>query len=248
MLRKLVVVIAGVSILASAALAGESLSPAPPSSRDKGAPAEVASTDSALEALLARMDAKARETKTLQADITVTNTENFSGRQSVRSGKIYVRKPSDLFLDLESPYPRKIWISSDAVTDYRPDLKTGDRVKLAAGAQRPQVIGLSTTADELRQSFNITLAPPNEKPKEYTLTLTPKENAKVDFTSAEVEIDAATLLPVSIVQKNKDLDETKTYTFVAVKVNPRLAESLFEPKFPRDADIQEHEGEGWKGP
>ena len=230
-----------------AGLEAEQVAPAPPSSRDAKAQAESQSTESMLNDLLTRMDAKAREIKTLEADITVTNVENFSGRHFERTGKIRVRKPSDLFLDLEKPYPRKVWISAAEIVDYRPDLKTGNRLKLAAGSDRPQVIGLSTTAAELKESFDITLAPPNEKPKEYSLTLVPKAGVKVDFTSAEVMIDAATLLPVTIVQKNKDLDETKTYAFTGTKVNSRIADSLFEPKFPKDADIQEDDGD-WTGP
>ena len=158
-----------------------------------------------------------------------------------------MRKPHSLLLDLATPYPRKIWISADAIVDYRVDLKTGDRVKFAQGAEKPKVIGISTTSAELRESFDLSLAAPGERPKEYMLTLIPKEGVKTDFTSAEVTLDAATLLPISIVQKNADLDETKTYSFSDFKVNPRLAEGLFEPKLPSDADIQEAEGD-WKGP
>lgn len=205
------------------------------------------STASQLDIVLWKMDARAKEIRTLEADITITNVENFSGRRSVRSGKVYVRKPDDLAIDIQKPYPRKIWITREQILDYRPDLKTGDRVALAKDTERPQVIGLSTTVAELRESFDITLAPPSEKPREYTLTLTPRALIKADFTSAEVTVDAANMLPIVIVQKNRDLDETKTYAFEKTKANPRLADSVFEPKLPGDADIQTHEG-GWKGP
>jgi outer membrane lipoprotein-sorting protein len=244
-MRRLLVHAFIVTLLAApACLAGST-----PASTDSvmGATAKGPSAESELDGVLARMDARAKEIQTLEADITITNVENFSGRQSVRSGKVYVRKPDDLALDITKPYPRKIWITAKEILDYRPDLKTGDRVALAKDAERPQVIGLSTTAADLKESFDITLAPTNEKPKEYTLTLVPKAGVKADFTSAEVTISAATMLPLVIVQKNKDLDETKTYAFENTKVNPRLPDSVFEPKLPKDADIQDHEGD-WKGP
>ena len=203
----------------------------------------------ALDDLLARMDGRAKDIKTVEADITITNEETFSGHKTDRSGKLYVKKPDTLLLDLVKPWPRRIWISSREIVDYRPDFKTGDRIILADDSgERPQVIGLSTTSDELRRDFHITLAPPGEKPAAYLLTLVPKESVSVDFTSAEVTIDAATLLPTTIIQKNAALDEVKTYALSEVKVNPRLSDRLFEPDLPKGADVEEHKVGDWKGP
>jgi outer membrane lipoprotein-sorting protein len=234
------------TLCAAVALAAESL----PSTDSSLCVAVAAPSDPALDDLLARMDARAKEIKTIEADISITNKENFSGRQSVRSGKVYVRKPDDLLLDLAKPYPRKIWITAKEIVDYRSDLNTGDRITLASddAGNRPQVIGLSTTAAELRRDFTLTLAPPAEKPARYVLTLVPKEGVKMDFTSADLTIDAKTLLPVSIVQFDKDSDDSKTFTLTNVKENPRLSGALFTPKFAPNPEIESHEPADWKGP
>ncbi len=209
----------------------------------------VSPVDAELEALLGRMDKASAEVTTIEADITITHTENFSGRESVRAGKIYVKKPSDMLIDLATPVARKIWISKEELVDYRSDLKTGARVKLTGDdTAGSQVLGLSTTSAELRESFVITLMPPGEKPAQYVLTLTPREGVKADFTEAVVTVDAKSLLPVPIEEKNSELDESKVYALSKTKKNPRLGDELFTPKFAKDAEIDDFTPGEYEGP
>jgi len=229
------------SALAAAAASTESMT---------GRPAEA--PDPALDALLARMDAKAKETKTVEADIAITTSDNFSGHETVRVGKLYLKKPDSIFIDLvrtDVSYPQKIWINSKEIVNYRPDQNTGEKMTLGdEKKEQATVIGLSTTSAELRADFSMALRPAPENAKEYVLVLTPKPTIKVDFTSAEVTIDSATLLPVKIIETNAELEEVKTYALSNVKVNPRLADRLFTPNYPKSADIEELSGADWKGP
>lgn len=202
----------------------------------------------ALEALLKEMDARAAEIRTLSADITITNRENFSGRESTRSGKLYLRKPGELFLDLvEKTYPRKIWILPDRLVEYNPDLGTAHVMELdsEAGADKG-VIGLDTTSEQLRDGFYVSLGASDDE-SVHLLQLVPKV-ARTDFSSAGVTLDAGTLLPVKVVQENADLDETKTFVLTNVRENPRLRDGLFEPNLPRGTSIETFEGESWRGP
>ena len=117
-----------------------------------------------VDSLLSNMDRRAKDIKTLTSDITITSQEAIpGGRKSVRTGRLYLRKPNDLFLDLtENGYARKVWVTGDSITDYSPDLKSAIKVDMAPGSDgKATVIGLSTTSDELRRQFDMTAEAPS---------------------------------------------------------------------------------------
>lgn len=215
------------------------------------AAAPATTGDPKVDALLANMDRRSKDIKTLTSDITITSQEDIpGGRKSVRTGKLYLRKPNDLYLDLtESGYARKIWITGNSITDYTPDLKSAIKVDMAPGSDgRATVIGLSTTSDELRRQFDMTAeAPSTQHPDSYILTLTPKEGRKFDFTSAGVTLDANSLFPRRIVQKNSDTGITKTYDISNVIENPRVRASMFEPDLARGTSVETYKAGNWKG-
>jgi outer membrane lipoprotein-sorting protein len=223
------------------------------SSAETAQPAPApAAPNPALDSLLAQMDRRTTEIKTLSADITITTQEAIpGGRKSVRIGKLYIRRPNDLYLDLrENSYPRKIWISADAIVDYSPDLNSAIKVELPRDAAgRPAIIGLSTTSKELREDFDMTAeAPTPTHPNTYTLTLTPKVGRRFrDFTSAAVTLDAHSLFPSRIVQKNADTGIDKIYDISAIDENPRLPAKTFEPNLSSKASVETYTMEKWKG-
>ncbi len=219
------------------------------------APAEVetaadkAPQQAALDRFIERLDRKAAAIRTLQADLTITNYYTFSGRKSVRSGGIYIRKPSDIFLDLKKDYPRKVWLTGSEIVDYNPDLGTAVKVELAKDGKKPEIIGLSTGFAELGNRFILTLDEPSgEKPACRILTLVPKPDVKADFTSTQLYIDAETLLPVKIVQKDSELDLVKTWGLSNIKENPRLPARLFKPRLARGTDVTVKKLGKWDGP
>jgi len=236
---------AGLSVL----LAGLCLACAAAGSAvEDAASAAPAETDPALEKFLARMDARAGEIDTLEAGLTYTRYEKFSERESVNTGKVYIRKPSDMYIEFTQPYPRRIWIRADYIVDYKVDLNSAERIELA-DENRPEIIGLSTRFGELKGDFDMTLEEPSEaRASTYILTLTPADGVEADFTSAVVEVDAESLLPVRVTEKNSRLEVDKTYTFTDIRENPRLRAALFKPDLRRDTAVTLHELGDWKGP
>lgn len=218
-----------------------------------GAALAPASTESAispeLRAILDRLDQSAAATRTLSADVAITHAETFTGHSTTRSGRIYLRKPDQLLLDLAKPYPQKTYVIGATIVDYRPDLRSADRVRLPADAEgRPAVIGLSMTSAELLKNFTISLYPGavSDLPEAKAIVVEPRPEVKTDFTSATIVLDPATYLPVRIIQKNDRLDETKTFQFANIRSNADLPSDLFDPKLPPDTAIEE--ANDWKGP
>jgi outer membrane lipoprotein-sorting protein len=232
---------------------------APVETEAAAAPAEAAPTGEAvatetisditeLEVFIRRVDEKADELRTLEAEVTYTKAEGFSGRESVYSGKVYVRKPHGMFVDFRKPYPRKVWFSENEILDYKEDLNTAEKVTLAEDGETPEIIGLTARFGEMRDRFAMSLEKKSRDGREFdVLTLVPLPDVEADFTSAEVEIDAVTLLPVKVEMKDDELDQTKTLEFSAIKENPRLRASVFEPKLRRDTDVEEFHLGDWKG-
>ena len=217
-----------------------------------GTPGEPAAQSraagAALDDFLARMDARSLELETLEADLSYSRRENFSGRESVSTGKMQVRKPSQMHIEFTEPYPRHIWIDEDYIVDYKVDLNSAEKIELSA-ENRPEIIGLSTRFGELRDDFTMSLEiPGGDHPSSYILTLEPAEGHDADFTSAEVEVDAESLLPVRVVEKNSRLDVDKTFAFSDIRENPRLQARLFEPRLRRDTAVTVRERGDGKGP
>ena len=206
-------------------------------------------TSAELDAVLARMDERTKNIRTMQAELVITKIEEFSGRKSQRAGTVYMRKPSDLYVELsEQGYPRRVWVSDKRLVDYRPDLKSAIEVALDGGGQkRPVVLGLATTAKELRENFHLTLEPPAENPETYTIKLAPRDERDFGFTSAEIVLDAKTLAPRQVIQRKSDLEEVETFDISGVKENPRLRDSVFEPNLPRGTSVDTYEAGKWKG-
>jgi outer membrane lipoprotein-sorting protein len=202
-----------------------------------------------LDAFLARLDKRQAPIERLSADITATNREDPPwGRESQpRSGRIYIRKPHDIHIDFTEPRARKIWISERQIVDYKPSLSTAEKVILAEDAGGPEIIGLSATFAELRERFDFALEKPGEKARFYTLTLTPKAEVEADFTEAKIEIDAQSLLPARIIQRDANLGMTKTFALSNIEENPRLSADLFEPKLRNGTDVAEYKLGDWKG-
>jgi outer membrane lipoprotein-sorting protein len=211
--------------------------------------ADVAPVDAELDAFLEKLDRRQAEIERLSADITITNVERFSGGRSARprSGRIYVRKPDSIFIDFTEPRLRKIWICDKEIVDYKPALSTAERVLLGEGADGPEIIGVSTTFADLRERFDFALTEPSDDDARYTLTLTPRPGLAADFTEAEIRIDAESLLPVEIVQKDDKAGIDKTFTLSRLKVNPRLSDGLFEVKLKSSVDVEEYRLGDWKG-
>lgn len=237
--KQLVIVLLAAFCLACAVAGGAVEDAAPPATD---------AAETALDKFIARMDARAVEIETLEADLTYTRRENFSERESVHTGKVHVRKPSDMHIEFTEPYPRHIWISADYIVDYKVDLNSAEKIELA-DENRPEIIGLSTRFGELRGDFDMTLEEPSEaRPSTCILTLTPAEGVEADLTSAVVEVDAESLLPVRVTEKDSRLDVDKTYAFTNIRENPRLRAGLFKPALRRDTAVTLHELGDWKGP
>ena len=215
---------------------------------EEGAAAGAGGQDQALEEFLRAIDERAESLETLEAGLTYTRRENFSGRTSVSTGRVYVRKPSDMFIEFTEPYPRRIWIRTDQIVDYKVDLNSAEVVELAPD-KNPEIIGLSTRFLELQENFHMTLGPEDDqRPSRRVLTLVPAEDVEADFTTAEVEIDTERLLPVSVTEKDGRLDVDKIFAFSDIRENPRLRAALFTPSLRRDTDVTVHELGDWTGP
>ena len=201
-----------------------------------------------LEAFLARLDKRQETIERLSADITITSVEEFSGRESTpRSGRLYIRKPHDIHVDLTQPRARKIWITEKEIVDYKPALSTAEKVVLGEDSAGPEIIGLSTTFDELRERFEFALQMPRGTPRFYTLKLEPKPDVEADFTRADIQIDARTLLPSEIVHHDDRLGMKKTFAFSNIEENPRLSDAVFEVKLKSGTSVAEFTTADWKG-
>lgn len=209
--------------------------------------ASAAPAGDELSDFLAKVDAKAEKLRSLSADLTYTRSEEFSNRARKRTGRIRMKKPDRLYIEFDRPYPRRIWITEKLIFDYKPDLNTAEKVILAEGGGGPEIIGLTTPLGELRERFDMELQGPSEPGGRSILILKPKEGVRADFTTARVFVDAKSLLPVKIVQKDERLGVTKTFEFSDIKENPKLPDKLFVPDVAKNTDVAEHRLGQWKG-
>ena len=208
--------------------------------------AAAAPVSDELSDFLAKVDAKAEKLQSLSADLTYTRAEEFSKRARKRTGRVRMKKPDRLYIEFDRPYPRRIWITEKLIFDYKTDLNTAEKVVLSKGGG-PEIIGLTTPLGELREQFDMELQEPSEPGGRRMLILKPKEGVRADFTTARVHVDAKSLLPVKIVQKDDRLGVTKTFEFSHLEENPKLPDKLFEPDVAKNTDVAEHRLGQWQG-
>lgn len=225
------------------------------------APQPAAQTSADAEQWLDRIEAKAKEVRTLEAKLNYITEQALLGDEQRRFGSLVYRAA-----DAEAEEPSKFRVAFDRVVvdeelkkenrafifDGRwlgerieddeqkvfirrqlvpDDEKAQDLLDVEGG---PFVLPLNLRKDRVLRRFSVEVVPPAEGDPKNTvhLQLTPRPGADVDQQSIDMWFDRETLLPVKVVTIHAD-ESVDTITLRDVKLNPKVDGKAFDTTPPR---------------
>jgi outer membrane lipoprotein-sorting protein len=194
----------------------------------------------ALDAILAHMDASARQFHSFSASMKRTDVTTVIQESEVMFGTIHMKRNKTSVsgvMDFTDPNPHKIGIAGHAAQRYFPKanvVEVYDTTKYTAVMDGYLLLGFGTTAAELGKAYDVKAGGTEKVGSANTtrIELTPKSPEVLKLIrKIELWIPEGQSNPV----QEKITDASKNTILVLysdVKVNPELPDSAFELKVP----------------
>jgi outer membrane lipoprotein-sorting protein len=200
-----------------------------------------------LDAVLAQLDASAKDFHSLSADVERTKVTVVVNDRSTESGTILVRGDK-MLLDLKTPDPRTILRSGDSLYVYTPGLKRVEEYNL--GKNRDLVdqflrLGFGTDGKELRKGYLITVLREDklDDKKTIVLELTPKsDEVRNQISKIQIWLDESDWLPVQQQLYEAGSGDYSIVRYSKVVLNPGINDSQFRPRWPKGTEKVKPQG------
>jgi outer membrane lipoprotein-sorting protein len=194
-----------------------------------------------LESVLARMDASAREFRSLSAKLKKTTFTSVLNESSVEEGTILVRRPSlkdlRMLIDFKEPDVKSVAYANKKWQIYYPKINTVqeyDFGKQGALVDQALLLGFGTAVADLRNGYTLKYLGEDavDGHKTARLELIPKApEAREHFTRVELWIaEAGHPVQQKVVQPSKDYF---LVTYSDMKLNPNLDVESLKLKLPK---------------
>ena len=195
-----------------------------------------------LESALDRMDAGARDFRTLTATVEHIKYTDVVKDISTESGQMWLQKKDEkMRIEFAKPDPRTILRSGNSLAIYNPKINRVEEYDL--GKDRALVdqyvrLGFGTRSEDLKKSFTVEFAGEHELDGKKTLLLelTPKtEQVRAQISKIEMWVDESAWLPLQ--QKFFEAGSADYFIFhySDIKKNLKIEESRFKADWPKNA-------------
>jgi len=245
-------------LLATLPVAAQTQTPAPLVNPTGQAPAEQAAAkqsppqaagalnpNSSVDDVLDALDARGRNLREFVADVSLTESDEATGFDSVRTGHVWYQKLKDddrirVTFDqkLEGRFAKDdkveyllsrgwLWDRNYArsVEVKRQVLKPGEKVNLLKLGEGPFPLPIGQSKEEVHKEFDVAKAEPGADAPKGTVhvTLKPREGTRLatKFKVIEVWVDPKTNMPVRIEALDANETTRRTTDMTNIKVNPQ---------------------------
>ena len=127
----------------------------------------------ALKDVLARLQARYDDTRTMQADFRQTVESKTLAGTLESKGKVAFEKPNRMRWDYDPPDPQTIVGDGDTLWIYQPDLKQVIKAPLSQAFQSSTPVSFLAGLGRVERDFDATLV--REEPERWVLKLVPKQ-------------------------------------------------------------------------
>lgn len=195
-----------------------------------------------LETALERMDAGARDFRTLTANIEHVKYTDVVKDISTESGQMWLQKKDEkMRIEFAKPDQRTILRSGNSLAIYNPKINRVEEYDL--GKDRALVdqyvrLGFGTRSEDLKKSFAVTFAGENELDGKKTLLLelTPKtEQVRAQISKIEMWVDESAWLPLQQKFFEAGSGDYFIFHYSEIKKNLKIEESRFKADWPKNA-------------
>jgi len=196
-----------------------------------------------LETVLERMDAGARDFRTLTANVEHLKYTDVVKDTSTESGQMWLQKKDEkMRIEFAKPDQRTILRSGNSLAIYNPKINRVEEYDL--GKDRALVdqyvrLGFGTRSEDLKKSFNVTFAGENEidGKKTLLLELTPKtEQVRAQISKIEMWVDESAWLPLQQKFFEAGSGDYFIFHYSDIKKNLKIEESRLKADWPKTAN------------
>jgi outer membrane lipoprotein-sorting protein len=195
-----------------------------------------------LETALNRMDAGARDFRTLTATVEHIKYTDVVKDTSTESGQMWLQKKDEkMRIEFAKPDQRTILRSGNSLAIYNPKINRVEEYDL--GKDRALVdqyvrLGFGTRSEDLKKSFSLTFAGERELDGKKTLLLelAPKtEQVRAQISKIEMWVDESAWLPLQQKFYEAGSGDYFIFHYSDIKKNLKIEDSRFKATWPKNA-------------
>lgn len=195
-----------------------------------------------LESALDRMDAGARDFRTLTANVEHIKYTDVVKDTSTESGQLWLQKKDEkMRIEFTKPDRRTILRSGNSLAIYNPKINRVEEYDL--GKDRALVdqyvrLGFGTRSEDLQKSFNLSFAGERDLDGKRTLLLEliPKtEQVRAQISKIEMWVDESAWLPIQQKFFEAGSGDYFIFHYSDIKKNLKIEDSQFKPDWPKNA-------------
>jgi len=195
-----------------------------------------------LESTLGRMDAGARDFRTLTASVEHIKYTDVVKDTSTESGQMWLQKKDEkMRIEFAKPDQRTILRAGNSLAIYNPKINRVEEYDL--GKDRALVdqyvrLGFGTRSEDLKKSFDVAFSGEQELDGKRTLLLelTPKtEQVRAQISKIEMWVDESAWLPLQQKFYEAGSGDYFIFHYSDIKKNLKIEESRFKQDWPKNA-------------
>ena len=205
-------------------------------------PAAYAQGTYTLDQAFANMDETQKTFRSVEAEIERTHVTVVVNDKDVSSGKFFFTrrgKEPRLKLEIIKPMPQYLLIDKGKLQLYTPSLKQVQEASLSGRQDKIELfmaLGFGQSSQDLKKNFNVSLAGEEVLDGRKTTVLELKPMNTAMFRNIRMWLDQQRWVAVQIKTTESGGDHM-TVKFSNMKINPRMPESVFDLKMPKDVNV-----------
>jgi Outer membrane lipoprotein-sorting protein len=195
-----------------------------------------------LESTLDRMDAAARDFRTLTANVEHIKYTDVVKDTSTESGQMWLQKKDEkMRIEFAKPDQRTILRAGNSLAIYNPKINRVEEYDL--GKERALVdqyvrLGFGTRSEDLKKSFDVEFSGEHDLDgrKTLLLELTPKtDQVRAQISKIQMWVDESAWLPLQQKFFEAGSGDYFIFHYSDIKKNLKIEESRFKQDWPKNA-------------
>ncbi len=195
-----------------------------------------------LDQVFANLDEAQKTFRSVDANIERTHVTVVVNDKDVSSGKFYYTKRGKeprVKLEIQKPLTQYLLIDRGKLQMYTPSLKQVQETSLAGRQEKVEMfmaLGFGQSSTDLKKNFDVSLAGEEVIDGRKTTVLELKPKNTTMFRSVRLWLDQQKWVSVQI-RTTESSGDYLTVRFTNIKLNPKIPESVFDLKLPKDVNV-----------
>lgn len=196
--------------------------------------------DVRLERLVERVKLEQAKVTTMEAGFTQLRESILLLEPENSEGTFLYRAPDRILWRYESPKPRSILVTEEAMWTYYEELAKAEKIEIGQYSERVfQYMGAGGSIESLQEFFEVKASFPKDSSLPYRLKLKPRfRRVEKRVAGITIWIDSQLFVPIRVRYEEPDGGITE-YAFQNLELNTELADASFDLQIPEDVVVEE---------